>query len=136
MENKIRNLLDEVIEEKIQDVSALTAGSDEETSAVNELAQLHKLRIEELKIEADYASKQNQIKADKEARIIENSLKHEQLRSQAIDRWVNVGKDVGIAIGGWILYRHCFREGLKFEQFGTITTPWMRNLISKVLPKK
>lgn len=136
MENKIRKLLDDMIEEKIQDVSALTVGSEEETSAVNELAQLHKLRIEELKVETDYVSKQNQINADKEARIIENSLKHEQLRSQAIDRWANVGKDVLIAIGGWALYRHCFREGMKFEQFGTITTPWMRNLISKVLPKK
>lgn len=136
MENKIRNLLDEVIEEKIQNVSALMVGSDEESSAVEELAQLHKLRIEELKIEAEYASKQAQINAEKEARIIENGLKHEQLRSQAIDRWANIGKDVLIAIGGWALYRQCFREGMKFEQFGTITTPWMRNLISKVLPKK
>lgn len=136
MENKIRNLLDEEIETRLLNVSALATGSEEESTAISELERLHKLRVEELKIEADYRSKQDQINADKEARIIENGLKHEQLRSQAIDRWVNMGTQIGIAIGGWALYRHCFREGLKFEQFGTLSTPWMRNLVSKILPRK
>lgn len=125
MKDKIQGLLDEVIVEEIRNLSDLEAGSKEKSAAVEDLTNLYKLKIEEAKIE--------QAKIEKSE---EKDMKQAQLKSQALDRWINIGVQVGLAIGGWVAYDIWNRRGLRFEETGTITSPMTRNLISRMLPKK
>ena len=50
-EPSIKDLLNEEIATEIQNLSELEAGSDEKSSAIDDLAKLYKLRIEENKSE-------------------------------------------------------------------------------------
>lgn len=64
----------------------------------------------------------------------ERKLKQEQSQYQ-------IGKEIilgGLAFGGVALsvaaYCKCFRQGLKFEQTGVITSTFMKSLIGKLKP--
>lgn len=125
MKDKAQKLLDEVIVEEIQNLSNLDSGSSEKSSAVEDLTNLYKLKIEEAKIEQS-----------KVERSEDMDLKQTQLKSQAFERWLNIGVQVGLAIGGWIAYDVWNRRGLRFEETGTITSHMNRNLFSRMLPRK
>lgn len=126
MEDKnIHGLLDEVIETELLHLSEMEAGSAEKSNAIKDLSELYKLRIEE--------AKAVQAKADSRA---EAELKQTQAKSQAFDRWLNVGLQAGLAIGGWVMYSIWYHQGLKFEETGTVRAPMTRNLLSRMLPRK
>ena len=125
MEDRNQKLLDEVIGKEIQNLSDLPIGSQEKSKAVDNLTELYKLKIEEAKIK--------QAKAEKSE---EMEIRQKQLKSQALDRWINVGVQVGLTIGSLIAYDVWFKRGLRFEETGTITSPMTRNLLSRMLPRK
>ena len=100
MKDEIQVKLDEVIEKELQNLPALS--QEEKPTAVANLNQLYKLRIEEAKIE------QESVTGAQEA-----ILKRDELKSRAKDRWVNVGVQVGLAVAGWIAYDIWNRRGLK-----------------------
>lgn len=125
MKDKIQLLMDEAIEKEIQALKNCAPGSEQEAATIKNLTQLHAMRVEEAKIE----------QADNQ-RLDDVEVKKAQLKSQAKDRWVNFGVQGVLTIGGWLLYGHFFNKGLEFERTGTVRSPWMRNLISKVLPRK
>lgn len=125
MEDKIYKKLNEVIEEEIESLRDLDAGSKEKTDAVKDLTELYKLRIEEAKIEQAKVENSN-----------EQESKREFAKSQTLDRVLNAGLQIGLAIGGWIVYDVWYRRGLKFEETGSITSPMTRNLLSRMLPRK
>jgi hypothetical protein len=99
MEDEIRELLNEEIKAGIQDLSNLQAGSEEKSKAIDGLATLYKLRIEEGKIDLDYNEKfyrrimeeekakredelkEKQLNSDKEFKVRELDLKDKQLYS-------------------------------------------------------
>ena len=57
MDEKIKNLLCEEIEEEILKLSSLEAGSKEKSTAINDLATLYRLKIEETKTELEFDEK-------------------------------------------------------------------------------
>lgn len=124
-DKKIDGLLDEVIETELMHLSEMEYGSDEKSNAVKDLSELYKLRIEEVKAK--------QAKADSRA---EATAKQMQLKSQTLDRWLNLGLQAGLAVGGWVMYSIWYHKGLEFEETGTVRAPMTRNLLSKMLPKK
>lgn len=136
MEDKIRKKLDEVIELKLNNLVSLRQEGEARSNEVKDLTELYKLRIEEIKIEASRINEMRQREIEKDVRMNENYIKSEQLRSQSLDRWINVGLQVGLTLSGLIAYSRWYRMGLKFEETGSITSPMTRNLISKMLPKK
>lgn len=131
MKDEIRKSLDEVIIEEIERIRSMPDGK-ERADAITNLEKLHTLRIEEEKIECAKMETVRQEAASEQ----ENRLRAEQLNSQKYDRILNAALQAGITIGEWTLYGLAFYAGLKFEEIGTIRTPWMRNLISMVTPKK
>ena len=118
MKDEIQKSLDKVIDEGIKSLPGLPAGSNERTEAVKELTELYKLRIEEAKIGQTADEKQK------------------QLASQALDRWINVGAQVGVALLSLLAYNAWYNRGLRFEETGTVTSHMTRNLMSRLLPKK
>ena len=131
MKDEIRKSLDEVIIDELEQIRSMPNGK-EKNEAITNLSELHKLRIEEEKIEYSKMETIRQETASEQ----ENKLRVEQLNSQKYDRILNAVMQAGITIGEWTLYGLAFYAGLKFEEIGTIRTPWMRNLISMVTPRK
>lgn len=116
--DKIRKSLDEAIAKDIQDITVLNTGSEERTATVKELTELYKLRIEEDRVE------------------MERKEKEAQEESHALDRWINVGLQVGLTALSLLAYNAWYRRGLKFEETGTVTSSMTRNLMSRMLPNK
>lgn len=119
--DKVQKMLDEVLVTKIESLGNLS--DDERAKAVEELSTLHKMRIEEKKIET----------AEKQARI-ERVAKEEQAKSQKIDRWIELGLQAGLTIGGWIMFSVWQGREQKFEMTGTPSSPLFRNLLSRMTP--
>ena len=134
--DEIRDLLGEEIGNEIEDLASLESGSEAKSKAVEDVAKLYRLRIEEIKAETEKEDAQERAKLERMKRddaILSEEL---QYKNQKIDRWINVGLQVGLMIGGWIVYDIWQRRGLKFEENGVVTSPWTRNLMSKMFPKK
>lgn len=119
----VYELLEEVIETELLNLSGLDTGSEDKSKAVKDLTELYKLRIEEIKAE----------QAQNDSRI-ELAMKKEQAKSQAFERWINLGVQSGLVVGGWIMYSIWYHRGLEFEETGTVRSPMTRNLLAKMLP--
>ena len=66
MNEEIRDLLGEEIKTEIRNLSTLEAGSKEKSTAIEDLAKLYKLRIEETKNEWDFSEKYDAREGDKQ----------------------------------------------------------------------
>lgn len=196
-ETNVRDLLEQEIAAEFGDLSSLNAGSKEKSVAIESLAKLYKLKIDEdrniwdsdekynrrimdgehhqqdgqlkekqIDNEADVKERELTIKerelalrekqsnteteahnreldlktvqtnSEVAAREQELEIKETQTRGMALDRWINLGLQVGLTLVGIVAYDCWYRRGLKFEKTGTVTTPMTRNLISKMLPTK
>lgn len=123
VEKPVNELLDEVIETELLNLSGMEVGSDERTTAIKDLAELYKLRIEEVKAE--------QAKLDSRK---ETEMRQEQAKTQMTLQFLNLGAQLLIAGSGLIAYNAWFHSGLKFEETGTVRNPWTRSLMTKMLP--
>ena len=110
----IQSLLDGVIETEIQNLGSLSSGSDEKSKAIQNLATLHKLRIEE-------------IKAETEA---------EEKRERRVDRCVRTGVAVGELVLPLVFYGIWMNKGFKFEETGSFTSTTFKNLLNRFRPTK
>lgn len=124
MDEKIKELLDEEIRSQIIDLASLKSGSKEKADAIDDLATLYKLRIEEVKAEMDLDDKVD-------ARDSEDRYRQEQLKERTKDRYINLG----IAAAGIVLplIFNCvwMSKGFEFEKTGTFTSTTFRNLFSR-----
>ena len=127
--DNIKKLLDDEIKEEIESLSDLKDGSDEKSKAIDGVAKLYRLRIEENEAKAAR-------KKEEEHRTDELIAKKEQRKDAFIDRCINAGLAILTTVGGWACYNHWYKRGLKFEETGTITSPQTRGLLSRLLPKK
>lgn len=122
MKDKIQKQLDEVIQTELEGVESAAMPSEKEKAIAN-VTELYKLRIEEAKLE--------QARIDK---LTEQDSKEVQLKGQKLDRWLNLGLQIGLTVGGWVMFSMWQRREMKFELEGTPTTPMFRNLLSKMTP--
>ena len=120
MKDKIQKQLDEVIQTELEGVESAAMPSEKEKAIAN-VTELYKLRIEEAKLE--------QAKNDK---LTEQDIREAQLKGQKLDRWLNLGLQIGLTVGGWVMFSMWQRREMKFELEGTPTTPMFRNLLSKM----
>lgn len=114
--DEIRELLGEQISATFGDLASLKPGSEEYARAVEDLAKLYRLRIEENKASAEHSDKE----CEKTERILERCLKY------------------GVEIAGIILpllfYAHWMTKGFKFEETGTFTSTTFRGLFNRFKP--
>ena len=111
---EIKTLLDDVIETELANLRTLPSGNEERAKAIRDLAALHKLRIEEIRAQADVDEKSERREMDgrqrreelacKDAdRAREEELQNRQLREQKIDRYVRIavaGADIDALMAG------------------------------------
>lgn len=123
MKDRIQKQLDEVIQTELNGIESSMSSSEKEKAIAN-VTELYKLRIEESKLEQA-----------KNERLTEQDMKEAQLKGQKLDRWLNIGLQVGLTVGGWLMFSMWQRREMKFELEGTPTTPMFRNILSQMTPK-
>ena len=143
----IQSLLDGVIETEIQNLESLSSGSDEKSKAIQNLATLHKLRIEEIKAGTDADEKRERRKMDSEQRKAEldgkeadrdreETFQKRQAMDQMIDRCVRTGVAVGELVLPLVFYGIWMNKGFKFEETGSFTSTTFKNLLNRFRPTK
>lgn len=150
----IQDLLDGVIVTKIQNLGSLSSGSDEEKTAIQGLATLHKLHIEEIKAqteaeekrerrvmdgkqhEAELDLKERELKGKDADRTHEEESQTRQARDQMIDRCMRTGVAVGELVLPLVFYGIWMNRGFKFEETGAFTSTTFKNLLNRFRPTK
>ena len=123
--DQIKKTLDEEIEQEIQELAELEAGSEEKAKAIEGVAKLHKMKLDEFDAETRRQESENQ-------KALEEAKRKDSNKGQ----WISVAVQVGLAVAGWICYDVWHRRGLKFEETGTVCSPWTKNLMSNMKPKR
>jgi hypothetical protein len=129
MDEEIRDLLGEEIKTEIRDLSTLEPGSKEKSTAIDDLAKLYRLRIEETKNEWDFNEKYDTRESD-------NILKKDQLEEQIKDRYFRLGLEAAGIILPMIFYAAWMKRGFRFEETGTYTSTTFRGLFNRFKPTK
>lgn len=119
MDESIKKMLDEEIMEEITDLSNLQSGSEEKSTAIDDLVKLHKLRIEEAKVELEG-----------------EKLKKDPITEQSKDRYLRFGLEAAGIILPLIFYAAWMKKGFKFEETGTYTSTTFRGLFNRFRPNK
>lgn len=151
---EIKSLLDEVIEAEIAYVGSLSPGDEKKSKAIQQLADLHKLRIDEIKAKteadekrlrramdskqhrAELTLKERQADGDEAARANEEQFKQHQLNDQVIDRYVKIGVATAELVLPLVFYGIWMKRGLKFEETGTFTSQTFKNLFNRFKPTR
>lgn len=151
---QLKDLLSEEIKTQIRELSELSPGSAEKSKAVDDLATLYKLKIDETKMELDFDEKQARHKMDKENRLKDDALKEQQLKDensvherdelirkeqlaeQVKDRYIRLGIAAAEIILPLIFYSKWMKKGFKFEETGTFTSTTFRGLFNRFKPTK
>ena len=129
MDKEIKRLLGEEIKAEIQDLSTLDPGSKEKSTAIEDLAKLYRLRIEETRNEWDFNEKY-------ESRDSDIQFKKDQLEEQVKDRYFKLGLEAAGIILPMIFYAAWMKRGFRFEETGTYTSTTFRGLFNRFKPTK
>ncbi|MCI9004411.1 MAG: hypothetical protein HFH39_04055 [Lachnospiraceae bacterium] len=149
--DKTNELLTKEIEREIKNLSALENGSKEQSEAVESLAKLYRLKIEEMKNVSELEEKrearisEEQLKRDLSKQELdqkydsldsEESMKKDQLAEQVKDRYFKFGMEAVSLILPLLFYRSWMKKGFRFEETGTFTSATFRGLFSRFKPTK
>jgi len=129
MDEEMKDLLAEEIKEEIRNLSDLNPGSEEKSKAIDDVAKLYKLRIEETKAEWDFQAKYESMERDDE-------MKKNQLVQEVRNRYFRVGIDVAGVVLPLIFYAVWMQRGFKFEETGAYTSTTFRGLFNRFRPTK
>lgn len=136
MDEKIKNLLCEEIEEEILKLSSLEAGSKEKSTAINDLATLYRLKIEETKTELEFDEKRERRFMEINQSDSDIRIKRNQLTVDEKDRYFRLGIEVAGIILPLIFYAAWMKRGFRFEETGTFTSTTFRGLFNRFKPTK
>lgn len=129
MGKEIKELLEEEIKSEIENLSSLEAGSQQHSTAVESLAKLYKLKIEEDKSSMECYEKE-------ENRNMEIDLKRNQMDEAVKDRYFRLGIAAAELVLPLVFYGIWMNRGFKFEKDGTYTSQTFRSLFSRFKPTK
>lgn len=124
MDKEIRELLDEEIKAQISKLSHLETGSKEKSTAIEDLATLYRLSMEEPRGELDFI--EHYIAKERE-----EQMKKEQLTEQGKERYFRLGVEAAGIILPLIFYASWMKKGFAFEESGTFTSATFRGLFSR-----
>lgn len=141
--DNIKDLLGEEIKTEIKSLSALNSGTKEKSMAIDDLAKLYRLRIEETKNEAEVAEKQARREMEKEQSASDNSsyrrtaqLERDRLDEQVKERYFRVSIAAAELVIPLVFYGIWMSKGFKFEESGTYTSKTFMGLINRFRPTK
>ena len=116
MDGKIRELLNDEIKILVQEINGLETGTKEKTAAINDLAALCRIGIDEDKDDVFF--------------------KRKQLEEQVKDRYFRIGIAAVEIVLPLIFYAVWMHKGFKFEETGTYTSTTFRGLFNRFKPTR
>lgn len=147
MNEDIITMLDEQIKAELGGLSGLAVGSKEHTEAIEGLAKLYRLRIDDSKVAMEYNKEidddefrkkqmeQEEKFHDEQAEREEQSRK-EQLAEQKKDRYIRIGIAAAELMVPLVFFAKIYQMGYDLEKDGTFTVQTLKNLIRFVKPTK
>lgn len=135
MEDRFTENLNKVIEEKLEEYSKYPETNDKRIATLKEVAELHKMRIEEAKIELEEYQARKKAENEQQALISEDAYKYESIKNQQKLKLLELAKDVSLGVSGFVAYTIWQRREQIFEMTGTPSSSMFRNLLNKMLPK-
>lgn len=128
----LRTHLDQVLEHDLTIIENAKPGSDERSKAIEDFVSMYRLRTEEDELKIKRLSEDNRAYANQ----AETDIQEKQLAKSRYEFLIRAVVDIGIAGLGLLAYDKWFSRGLLFESTGTIGSPWVKGLITKMFPKK
>lgn len=147
MNEDIITMLDEQIKAELGGLSGLAVGSKEHTEAIEGLAKLYRLRIDDSKAAMEYNKEiddddfrkkqmeQEENFHNEQAERDEQSRK-EQLAEQKKDRYIRIGIAAAELMVPLVFFAKIYQMGYDLEKDGTFTVQTLKNLVRFVKPTK
>lgn len=129
MGEEIKNLLEEEIKNEIENLASLEPGSEQHSTAVESLAKLYKVKLDEDKTSMEYLDKTQNRESDEDFKVA-------QIEENVKDRYVRIGIAAAELVLPLMFYAFWMRKGFKFEEKGTYTSTTFRGLFSRFKPTK
>ena len=129
MGEEIKNLMEEEIKNEIENLASLEPGSEKHSTAVESLAKLYKVKLDEDKTSMEYLDKTRNRESDK-------GFKVAQIEENVKDRYVKIGIAAAELVLPLMFYAVWMRRGFKFEENGTYTSTTFRGLFNRFKPTK
>lgn len=147
MNEDIIIMLDEQIKAELGGLSDIAVGSKEHTEAIEGLAKLYRLRIDDSKAAMEYNKEiddenfrrdqmEQEQKQHQEQVEREEQSRKEQLAEQKKDRYVRIGIAAAELIVPLVFFAKIYQMGYDLEKDGTFTVQTLKNLIRFVKPTK
>lgn len=136
MNENINELLDEEIAAEIRSISEMKDGSTEKSKAIDDLATLYKLRIEENRNLWEADEKYDRRKMEEEAGLRDEDIKRTQISEQIKDRYFKVGIAAAELMIPLVFYGIWMNKGFKFEETGAYTSTTFKGLFNRFRPTK
>lgn len=118
MNATIAMMLDEEYGKTLEAVSQARTGSEEAKWQLQKLIELHKQRMNEVKLLDDGILRDEELKLKKR----EASMKEEQMKESKKDRIIKIMLDGAAILVPVTVSSYWMAKGLKFEQNGTFTS--------------
>lgn len=131
-EKEIKRLLEDEIRSEIEKVSSLTPGNADHAKAVESLATLYKLNIEQTENDREFMARCDHDLIEEREML----LKTKELEERKKDRYFKLGLEGGSLILTLVCYGIWMSRGFKFEETGTYTSNTFRNLINRFRPTR
>lgn len=147
MNEDIIIMVDEEIKAKLGDLSGLTVGSKEYTEAIDSIAKLYRLRIDDSKAAMEYNKEidddnfrreqmEQEQKQHQEQMEREEQSRKEQLTEQKKDRYIRIGIAAAELMVPLVFFAKIYQMGYDLEKDGTFTVQTLKNLIRFIKPTK
>lgn len=147
MNEDIITMLDEQIKAELGGLSGLAVGSKEHTEAIEGLAKLYRLRIDDSKAAMEYNKeiddenfRRDQMEQEKtqhqEQVEREEQSRKEQLAEQKKDRYIKIVIAAAELMVPLVFFAKIYQMGYDLEKDGTFTVQTLKNLIRFVKPTK
>ncbi len=112
--------VDDTVNDLLEKILDMELGSKERATEVENFCKLYELR-----------QKDESIRLEKKKLENENLREDHRNNADRKDRWIKVGIDVGMGIGGMLVSWAMFDKGLIFEKDGIITSNIFRLFLNK-----
>ena len=147
MNEDIIMMLDEQIKAELEGLSGIEVGSKEHTEAIEGLAKLYRLRIDDSKAAMEYNKEidddefrkkqmEQEEKFHNEQAEREEQSRKEQLAEQKKDRYIKIGIAAAELMVPLVFFAKIYQMGYDLEKDGTFTVQTMKNLIRFIKPTK
>ena len=149
-----KTMLDDVIGKLIDNLDTLEDGSREKSSAVDDIAKLYRLKVDELKVAVDEDDKYNrrvledmnfqkeidfkemQLEKEMEVKKQEMELKQKELDELKFDRYFKTGLAIFELVLTLGVYNIWTNRGFRFEETGTIRGNTTKNIFMRAKKPK